>query len=85
MLNQNDTSIMQQATVIIPAAGNVSEVTIPIQSLSNIPGGRRGCLHIFFFDKQHHPLYDKPFVIEVFVSFLVKRGHEGRQVLTIPK
>ena len=84
VLNQNDTYVMQHATVVIPAAGYVTEVTIPIQPLSSVPGGRRDRLHIFFFDQQRHPLYDKPFVVEVFVSHLVKRGHEGHQVLTIP-
>jgi serine/threonine protein kinase len=85
VLNQNDAFVLQQVAVAIPAAGFVSEVTIPIQSLSSIPIGRRDRLHIFFFDKQHHPLYDKPFVVEVFVSPLVKHGHEGRHVLTIPR
>jgi serine/threonine protein kinase len=85
VLNQNDTFVVQHATVVVPGAGYVSEVTIPVQPLSTVPGGRRDRLHIFFFDKQHHPLYDKPFVIEVFVSVLVKRGHEGHQVLTISK
>jgi predicted N-acetyltransferase YhbS len=31
------------------------------------------------------PLYEKPFVVEVFVSHHVKRGHEGHHVLTIPQ
>jgi len=84
VLNQNDTHVMQLATVVIPAAGYVSEVTIPIQPLSSVPSGRRDRLHIFFFDYQHHPLYNKPFVVEVFVSHLVKRGQEGYHVLTIP-
>ncbi len=85
VLNQNDTFVMQHATVVIPAAGYISEVTIPIQPLSSVPSGRRDRLHIFFFDQQRHLLYDKPFVVEVFVSHLVKRGHEGHHVLTIPR
>jgi serine/threonine protein kinase len=84
VLNQRHTYEVRQATVTIPAAGYVAEVTIPIQPLSSVPSGRRDRLHIFFFDQQRHPLYDKPFMAEVFVSHFVKRGHEGHHVLTIP-
>jgi hypothetical protein len=85
VINQNDAYVMQQATVTIPAAGSIAEVTIPIQLLNILERGRRDRLHIFFFDQQRHPLYEKPFVLEVFVSHLVKRGHEGHHVLTIPR
>jgi hypothetical protein len=85
VLNQNDTYIMQHTTVVVPAAGYVTEVTVPIRPLSNVPSGRRDRLHLYFFDQQRHPLYDKPFVVEVFVSHFAKRGHEGYQVLTIPE
>lgn len=85
VLNQNDTYVMQHTTVVMPAAGYVAEVTIPIQPLSSMPSGRRDRLHIFFFDEQRHLLYDKPFVVEVFVSHFLKRGHEGYHVLTIPR
>lgn len=85
VLNQRHTYKVQKATVTIPAAGYVAEVTIPIQPLTSVPSGRRDRLHIFFFDQQRHPLYDKPFMAEVFVSHLVKRGHEGYHVLTIPR
>lgn len=85
VLNQRHTYKVQKATVTIPAAGYVAEVMIPIQPLTSVPSGRRDRLHIFFFDQQRHPLYDKPFMVEVFVSHLVKRGHEGHHVLTIPK
>jgi hypothetical protein len=35
-------------------------------------------------DENRHPLYEKPFVIEVFVSHLVQNGREGHNVLSIP-
>ncbi len=84
VLNQSYAYIVQQATVTIPAAGYVAEVMIPMQPLSNSPSGRRDRLHIFILDGQRRPLYEKPFVVEVFVSHLVKRGQEGHHVLTIP-
>jgi serine/threonine protein kinase len=84
VLHQSYAYLVQQATVAIPAAGYVAEVTIPMQPLSSAPSGRRDRLHIFFLDEQRRPLYEKPFVVEVFVSHLVKRGHEGHHVLTIP-
>jgi len=84
VLHQSYAYLVQQATVAIPAAGYIAEVTIPMQPLSSAPSGRRDRLHIFFLDEQRRPLYEKPFVVEVFVSHLVKRGHEGHHVLTIP-
>ena len=84
VLHQSYAYLVQQATVAIPAAGYVAEVTIPMQPLSSAPSGRRDRLHIFFLDEQRRPLYEKPFAVEVFVSHLVKRGYEGHHVLTIP-
>lgn len=84
VLQQSFAYLVQQTTVTIPAEGYVAEVTIPMQPLSNTPGGRRDRLHIFFLDEHRHPLYEKPFIIEIFVSPLVKRGQEGHNVLTIP-
>jgi len=84
MLSQNFAYIVQQATVHIPADGYSAEVTIPLQPLSNGSGGRRERLHIFFMDKMHRPLYEKPFVVELFISHLVQPGREGHNVLTIP-
>jgi serine/threonine protein kinase len=85
VLNQNYTSVVQQATATIPAAGYVAEVTIPIKPLSSLLSRRRERLLISFLDKHRQPLYEKPFVVEVFVSHHVKRGHEGHHVLTIPQ
>lgn len=84
VLQQGYTYILQQATVTIPATGYAAEVTIPMQPQSGMAAGRRERLHIFFLDSQRHPIYEKPFVVEVFVSPLVQLGREGHQVLTIP-
>jgi serine/threonine protein kinase len=84
VLHQSYAYIVQQTTVTIPAAGYAAEVLIPIQLLSTAPGGRRDRLHLFFLDEQRRPLYERPFVLEIFVSHLVKPGKEGHQVLTIP-
>ena len=83
-LYQSYAYIVQQATVAIPAAGFAAEVTIPMKPLSNGPSGRRDRLHIFFMDEHRRPLYEKPFVIELFISHLVQPGREGHNVLTIP-
>ena len=83
-LYQNYAYIVQQATVPIPAEGFAAEVTIPMKPLSGGPSGRRDRMHIFFMDEQRHPLYEKPFVLELFISNLVKPGREGHNVLTIP-
>ena len=85
LLNQNYTFVVQQAIATIPAAGCIAEITIPIKPFSNLPGGMRERLLISFLDKQRQPLYGKPFIVEVFVSQYVKRGHEGHHVLTIPQ
>ncbi|MGH2497287.1 MAG: protein kinase domain-containing protein [Ktedonobacteraceae bacterium] len=84
VLQESYAYVVQMATVTIPAEGYVAEVTIPMQPLSSTPTGRRDRLHIFFLNEQRHPLYEKPFVLEIFVSHHVKRGSEGHHVLTIP-
>lgn len=76
--------VVQKAEVTLPAAGYVAEVTIPLRPLSQGPSGRRDRLHIFFLDEERHPLYEKPFVLEIFISHRVQPGHEGHNVLTIP-
>jgi len=75
---------VQQAAVSLPGQGYAAEVTIPMQPLSSGPSGRRDRLHIFFMDDMRRPLYEKPFVIELFISHLVQPGREGHNVLTIP-
>ncbi len=83
-LFQNYAYIVQRADVQIPARGYAAEVTIPMQALTTGPSGRRERLHIFFMDDAHRPLYEKPFVIELFISHLVQSGREGHNVLNIP-
>jgi serine/threonine protein kinase len=83
-LFQNYAYIVQRATVEIPARGYAAEVTIPMQALTTGPSGRRERLHIFFMDASRRPLYEKPFVIELFISHLVQSGREGHNVLNIP-
>ncbi len=84
VLQQSYAYIVQKATVSVPAEGYVAEVVIPMQPLSTTPIGRRDRLHIYFLNEHHHPLYEKPFAVEVFVSHHVKRGEEGHYILTIP-
>ncbi|GCE11421.1 protein kinase family protein [Tengunoibacter tsumagoiensis] len=83
-LYQNYAYIVQQADVRIPAEGFVAEVTMPMQAWTNGPNGRRERLHVFFMDAARNPLYEKPFVIELFISHLVQSGREGHNVLSIP-
>ncbi len=83
-LYQNYAYVVQQATVQIPENGYAAEVTIPMHPLSQGPSGRRDRLHIFFMDEKRRSLYEKPFVIELFISHLVQPGREGHNVLTIP-
>ncbi len=85
VLNENYTYAVQQARATIPATGYVTEIAIPIKPLSSLPSGMREYLLVSFLDKRCQPLYEKPFVVEVFVSHYVKRGHEGHHVLTIPQ
>jgi serine/threonine protein kinase len=83
-LYQNYAYIVQRADVEIPARGYAAEVTIPMQALTTGPSGRRERLHIFFLDAERRPLYEKPFVLELFISHLVQSGREGHNVLNIP-
>ncbi|MFL5626947.1 MAG: protein kinase domain-containing protein [Ktedonobacteraceae bacterium] len=83
-LYQNYAYIVQQAAIYIPAQGYAAEITIPMQPLASGPSGRRDRLHIFFMDEMRRPLYEKPFVVELFVSHLVQPGREGHNVLPIP-
>lgn len=83
-LYQSYAYIVQRAIVTVPADGYVAEVMIPMRPLANGPSGRRDRLHIFFLNEQHQPLYDKPFVVELFISHLVQPGREGHNVLTLP-
>ena len=76
--------VVQKAEVTLPASGYVAEVTIPLRPLSQGPSGRRDRLHIFFLGEKRQPLYEKPFVVELFISHRVQPGHEGHNVLTIP-
>ena len=76
--------VVQEAEVMLPATGYASEVTIPLRPLSQGPSGRRDRLHIFFLDESRRPIYEKPFVVELFISHRVQPGHEGHNVLTIP-
>lgn len=84
VLQQGYTYILQQVSVTIPAQGYAAEVTIPMQPQASMSPGRRERLHVFFLDSQRRPLYERPFVVEVFISPLVQLGREGHQVLTIP-
>jgi ribosomal protein L40E len=83
-LYQSYAYMVQQAEVAIPASGYAAEVTVPMHPLSSGPSSRRERLQICFMDKEHNPLYEKPFVIELFVSPLVQLGHEGHNILSIP-
>lgn len=83
-LYQSFAYIVQQAVVHIPAQGYAAEVDIPMQPFTTGPSGRRERMHIFFMDEHRRPLYEKPFVIELFVSHLVQPGREGHNVLSIP-
>ena len=77
--------IVQQAAVKIPAQGYVADIVIPMQPFSRKSNGRRERLHVFFFDEMRRPLYERPFVLEILVSYLVQPGREGLHVLPIPQ
>ncbi|MFL5661815.1 MAG: hypothetical protein ACJ8BW_10755 [Ktedonobacteraceae bacterium] len=81
---QKDVSVVQQADAYIPRHNYMTEVTLPMHPRSHASLGQRERVHIFFMDKMYRPLYEKPFVIELFISPLVKYGHEGYYALPIP-
>jgi serine/threonine protein kinase len=83
-LIQNYAYILQQADVEIPQEGYAAEVNIPMQAIPDGPRGRRERLHIYIMDETRQQLYEKPFVVELFISPLVQAGREGHNVLTIP-
>jgi hypothetical protein len=81
---QADVAPLQQAEVCLPGSDYMAEVTLPMQPLSRSQRGRRERLHIYFMDRHHRPLYERPFVIELFISPLVQTGREGYHALPIP-
>lgn len=81
---QKDVSVVHQADAYIPRRNYMTEVTLPMHPRSHASLGQRERVHIFFMDKMNRPLYEKPFVIELFISPLVKYGHEGYYTLPIP-
>jgi serine/threonine protein kinase len=84
-IHENYAYIVQQAAVKIPAQGYVVDIIIPMQPFSRKSNGRRERLHVFFFDELRRPLYERPFVLEILVSYLVQPGREGHHVLPIPQ
>ena len=85
VLNQNFTFVVQRAIASLPAEGYIAEILLPIKPYSNLPDGMQERLLISFLDQQRQPLYEKPFVVEIFVSQYVRHGREGYHVLTIPQ
>ena len=83
-LYQSFAYVVQRADVAIPGRGYAAEVVMPMQAFASGTSGRRERLHIFFTDEVRQPLYEKPFVVEVFVSPLVQSGREGYNVIPIP-
>jgi len=83
-LYQSHAYVVQQANIQIPGKGYAAEINMPMRPLLNGPNGRRERLHILFMDEYRNPLYEKPFVIELLISHLVKPGREGHNVLSIP-
>ena len=85
VLNQNFTFVVQRAIASLPAEGYIAEILLPIKPYSNLPDGMQERLLISFLDQQRQPLYEKPFIVEIFVSQYVRHGREGYHVLTIPQ
>lgn len=83
-LYQSYAYVVQRADVAVPGRGYAAEVVMPMQAFASGASGRRERLHIFFTDELRQPLYEKPFVVEVFVSPLVQSGREGYNVIPIP-
>src|SRR5205807_2611751 len=69
--------VLQQTDVRLPGAGYAVDITIAMPPFLKGQSGRRERLQIFFMDEKRRPLYEKPFVIELFVSHLVQLGYEG--------
>lgn len=86
ILQHGYTYLLQHAVVTVPARGYAAEVLVPMQPHPQVGvvSGHRERLYVYFLDSQRRPIYEKPFVVEVFVSPLVRPGREGHQVLTIP-
>jgi hypothetical protein len=84
-LYHNYAYIVQQTDVEVPAHNYAAEVTIPMRSITDSSGTKRERLHIFFTDGKRNPLYEKPFIIELFISNLVQSGNEGHNVLSVPQ
>ncbi len=83
-IDKNDVSVVQQAEVHIPRHNYMAEIMLPMQPRSSGTLGQRERVHILFLDEAYRPLYEKPFVIELFISPLVQTGHEGYYALPIP-
>ncbi|MFL5626169.1 MAG: hypothetical protein ACJ788_11310 [Ktedonobacteraceae bacterium] len=81
---KNDVSVVQQVEVRIPRRNYMAEIMLPMQPRSAGSLGQRERVYILFLDKAYRPLYEKPFVIELFISPLVQSGQEGYYALPIP-
>jgi hypothetical protein len=82
--SQGDVVILQQAEVCLPGNGYMAEVMLPMQPHSRSQRGHRERMHIYFMDRLHRQLYEKPFVIELIISPFVQTGREGYHALPIP-
>ncbi len=82
---QDDLEIVQRAQVCLPGSDYMAEVTLPMQPRSRSQRGQSERVQIRFMDGQCRPLYEKPFVIELFISPLVQAGREGYHALPIPQ
>lgn len=75
---------IRQADFEMPDEGYVSEISLPLIPLETGVTGRRERIQLFFTDQDDNPLYERPFILEIFVSPLVHSGQEGHNVLTLP-
>jgi hypothetical protein len=73
-----------QASIPMPASGYEAIITMPMKSPFSRPSGQYERVSISFMDEQGHPFYEKPFVIELFVSRHVRPGREGYNALAVP-
>jgi hypothetical protein len=83
-LSQDEVSVAQRAEVCLPGSDYLAEVTFPMQPRSSSPRGQRERVYVLFKDGLCRPLYDRPFVIELFISPLVRVGREGHFALAVP-